>query len=104
MKYKCKQLMDVIDYSETMLKDAEAGNWRNVFNIEAERSKVLKDLFTIPFTKEDKNEYNQHILQVLVINKKLESITAQARDHIRNEAGAVNKGRRAVGVYAQNTG
>ena len=104
MDYKNKQLTDVIEYSETMLEEAEAGNWETVFTVERQRSQILKECFSPPFTKNDKDENNEKILQILNINKKLEAITSKARDDIRNQAGSINKGRHAVGMYAQNAG
>ncbi len=87
-----------------MLKQAKAGNWENVFKIEKQRSNALNELFSPPFTKDDKGENNEKILQILNINKKLEALTAKARDDIRNQAGSINKSRHAVNMYAQNTG
>lgn len=87
MNYTCKQFSDVIEYSQTMLKEAEAGNWDNVFAVEKQRSNTLKELFSPPFTKNDKEENNEKILQILNINNKLEVITSKARDDIRNQAG-----------------
>ena len=72
MNYTCKQFSDVIEYSQTMLKEAEAGNWDKVFAVEKQRSTTLKELFSPPFTKNDKDENNEKILQILNINNKLE--------------------------------
>lgn len=102
MNDKYKQFSDVIEYSETMLKQAEAGNWKDVFKVEKQRSNTLKELFSPPLTKNDKDENNEKILQILNINKKLEAITSKARDDIKNQAGSINKGRHAVNMYAQN--
>jgi type IV secretory pathway VirD2 relaxase len=85
--HKCKQFSDVIEFSQAMLKEAEAGNWENVFAVEKQRSNTLKELFSPPFTNNDKAENNDKILQILSINKKLEVITSKARDDIRNQAG-----------------
>jgi hypothetical protein len=104
MNDKYKQFSDVIEYSETMLKQAKAGNWENVFKIEKQRSNALNELFSPPFTNDDKDENNEKILQILNINKKLEALTTNARDDIRNQAGSINKSRHAVNMYAQNTG
>ena len=104
MVYKYKQLTDVIEYSETMLKEAKAGNWKAVFKVEKQRSHILKELFSPPLTKNDKDENNEKILQILNINKKLEVLTAKARDDIKNRAGSISKGLHAVDMYAQNTG
>ena len=103
-EHKSEQLSDVIEYSETMLREAEAGNWKNVFTLETQRSHALKELFTPPFTKKDKDDNNEKILQILNINKKLEAITSKARDDIKKQADSINKGRHAVNMYAQNTG
>ena len=102
MNDKNKQFSDVIEYSQAMLKEAEEGNWKNVFTIEKQRSDTLKECFSPPFTKNDKDENREKILQILNINKKLEVITSKARDEIRNQAGSINKGRHAVNMYAQN--
>ena len=104
MNDKYKQFSDVIEYSETMLKEAEAGNWENVFTVEKKRSNTLKELFSPPFKKNDKDENSKKILQILNINNKLEAITSKARDDIRKQVGSVNKGRHAVAMYAQNAG
>lgn len=104
MNYKTKELMGIIELSESMIKDAEAGNWESVFAAESKRNNILKELFSHAFSKKDKEENNEIIQQVLVINKKLESAAAQARDTIKNEVSSINKGRHAVGMYAQNTG
>lgn len=104
MNDKGKQFSDVIEYSETMLEEAEVGNWENVFAVEKQRSSTLKKCFSPPFTKNDKEENNEKIQQILNINKKLEAITSKARDNIRNQAGSINKGRHAVSMYAQNAG
>ena len=104
MNDKDKQFLDVIQYSQTMLEEAEAGNWETVFTVEKQRSRILKECFSPPFTKKDKDKNNGKILQILNINKKLEAMTSKARDDIRNQAGSINKGRHAVGMYAQNAG
>lgn len=104
MNGKAKQLLDVIECSEIMLKEAKAGNWENVFSVEKQRNNALKETFSLLFTQKDKDENNEKILQILSINKKLEAITANARDEIRKQAGSINKGRRAVGMYAQYIG
>ena len=104
MDYKNKQLTDVIEYSETMLKEAEAGNWETVFTVEKQRSQTLKEIFSPPFTKKDKNKNNGKILQILKINNKLEKITSKARDDIRHHVGSVNKSHNIVAMYAQNAG
>lgn len=104
MEYKCKELVDVIEYSESMLKEAEAGNWEKVIAMEKKRDDRLKKIFSLAFSNSEKERNNEIILQILSINKQLESITSKARDTRRDQAGAISKGRQAVGIYAQHVG
>ncbi len=104
MDIKSRQLLDVIEYSKTMLKEAELSNWENVASVETIRSNTLKKLFLLPFTETEKEKNNEKILQILNINKRLEATAIKARDEIRKQAGSINKGRHAVGMYAQNVG
>ncbi len=104
MDFKSKELTDVFECSESMLSEAKLSNWENVIAIEKQRSDMLKKIFSLPFTKIEKEQNNEIILQILTINKELEAITAKVRDKIRDQAGSINKGRHAVGVYAQNVG
>ena len=104
MNYKHKKLMGVIEYSETMLREAESGNWENVFNIEEKRSELIKNIYANPSTQDERQNNNEQILQILVLNRQIETITSRARDNARDQAGTINKGRQVVEAYAQNTG
>ena len=104
MNHKHKQLTGVIEYSETMLREAESGNWENVFNIEEKRSELIKKIYSNPSTLDERTNNNEQILKILVLNRQIELITSKARDHTRNQAGAINKGRQVIGAYAQHVG
>jgi len=98
-----KQLQTAIECSETMLRDAEAGNWDKVFEIETRRSNLLKKLFSSPQQENNVEDIDNKIKEIIAINKKLEAITLKARDEAHNGIASINKGRRAVNLYAQNT-
>lgn len=102
MNNKSKQLLDVVEYSEAMLKDAEAGNWDKVIVFEAQRSELLEKLFSNPSGNKNVEDINNKIRKILGINKKIETIAANARENTRNEMYSINKGRQAVNLYAQN--
>lgn len=104
MNYKHQQLKGVIDYSKTMLQEAESGNWENVFNIEEKRSELIKKIYSSPSTMDERDNNNEQILEILVLNRRIEAITTEARDNARDQAGSINKGRQVVSAYAQNTG
>ena len=104
MNYKHQQLKDVIEYSETMLREAESGNWENVYSTEEKRSKLIKRIYSNHSTQDERVNNNDQILQILVLNRKIEEITSRARDNTRKQAGEINKGRQVIDAYAQNTG
>lgn len=103
MSNKNKQLQNAINCSETMLKDAEAGNWDSVIDIEVRRSELLEQLFSNPREENDIGEMDDKIRKIIDINRKLEAITLSAREDTRNDIASINKGRHAVSSYAQNS-
>ena len=103
MSNKSKQLEKAITCSEAMLKDAEAGNWDNVIGIEAQRSELLEKLFSSHNQDNTIDEMDDKIRKIIDINKKLEAITLDARESASKDMAAINKGRQAVDLYAQNS-
>ena len=104
MDRKTAKLLEVFDYSEAMLKDAEAGNWDKVIATEAERSACLTKLFLVSSIEDFTDENENKIRQILNLNEKIESITVDARENIRKDIGSIGKGRKVVELYAQNRG
>ena len=103
MNTKNKQLQSVVEYTEAMLKDAQAGNWDSVINIEAQRGELLEKLFSGSRENNNVDDMDAEIKKVISINKKLEAITLNAREDARNDMTSVSKGRHAVSLYAQNS-
>ncbi len=99
---RSKQLQSAITCSEIMLKDAQAGNWDRVFDIEAQRSELLEKLFSSENQGNSIDDMDARIREIIAINKKLEAITLQARDNAREDIASINKGRHAIDSYAQN--
>lgn len=99
-----KQLLDVVEYSESMLKDAQAGNWDRVIDIEVQRNELLENLFSGSSCHNEFHDIDSKIHQIIAINKKIENAAADARNGIQDDLTSLNKGRHAVGCYAQNTG
>jgi len=104
MNYKHQQLKGVIDYSKTMLREAESGNWEAVFNIEEKRSELIKKIYSNPSTTDERQNNNEQILEILVLNRQIEEIISEARDNTRNQMQTINKGRQVIDAYAQNVG
>ena len=103
MNTKNEQLQSVVEYSETMLKNAQAGNWDSVVEIEAQRGKLLKKLFSGSPQDNNIEDMDAEIRKIISINEKLEAITLNAREDARNDMASVSKGRHAVDLYAQNS-
>lgn len=97
------QLQNAINYSETMLKDARAGNWDKVSEIETQRSDLLKKLFSNASQSNTVEDMDDKIRKIIAINEKIEAITVAARDIVHNDISSMNKGRQAVNLYTQNT-
>lgn len=100
MDDKSNQLADITSLSEAMLSYAQAGDWDNVFLTEEKRGSVLNQLFCFPLSNEEKQRYSEQIRKIILLNKELEELTATARENVRDNLKAVNKGSRAVGAYS----
>ena len=98
-----KQLENVVEYSESMLKNAEAGNWDSVIDIEAQRGELLKKLFSGSPQDNNVADMDVEIRKIISINEKLEAITLNAREDTRDEMVSASKGRHVVSAYAQNS-
>lgn len=103
MNSKNEQLQRVVEYSKTMLENAQAGNWDSVIKIEARRGELLKKLFSVSPQDNNVAEMDAEIRKIISINEKLEAITLSAREDARSDMASANKGRHAVDVYAQNS-
>ena len=103
MDTKNTQLQTAIHCSEAMLKDAEAGNWDKVMDIESQRSELLEKLFSTPYQGNNVIEMDEKIRKIIDINKELEALTLKQRDDSGRHIASINKGRRAVSAYAQNS-
>lgn len=102
MNNKSKQLQNAIGYSETMLKDAKAGNWDKVIDMQAQRSELLKELFSGTSGNDNTADIDNKICKIIDLNTKLEGVVANARDNAGNDITSINKGRQAVSLYTQN--
>ncbi len=102
MNNKSKQLLNALEHSETMLKDAEAGNWDKVVGMETQRSELLKKLFSSPSADDNVADIDNKIKKIIDINNKLEAVVAKERDSAANDITSINKGRHAVSLYTQN--
>jgi len=103
MCIKTKQLQNVMDCSETMLREAELGDWEKVINIESQRSTLLETLFSSSCQSNNIEGMDEKIKKIIAINTQLETLTLEARDSAGKDISSISKGRQAVDLYAKNS-
>ena len=102
MNEKAKQLQNVMQCSELMLKDAELGRWDKVINIESQRSTLLENLFSSS-SQDNIEGMDEKIKKIIEINSQLEAIAQSARDNAGKDISSMAKGRQAVNLYVKNS-
>ena len=103
MNDKVKQLQNVMECSETMLRDAELGHWDKVINIEGQRSTLLENLFSSYSQDNNIEGMDEKIKKIIEINSQLETIAQSARNNAGKDVSSMTKGRQAVSLYAKNS-
>ena len=99
---RARQISDLLVQTRASLENARNGNWEQVINDEQRRQRMISELFSQPLDAREADDYHDVIQQVLLLNRELEQLTADARDRARQEAGSISKGRRALDVYSAN--
>ncbi len=95
-------MLELIEYSHSILKHAEAGEWEQVIAAEATRRQLINSFFSVPSNISDAPETSRAIRELLQLNNKLEKLTINERDSAKTEARTISKGRRAVNAYVDN--
>ena len=95
-------ISDLIEYSHSLLKHAEAGEWDKVIEGEAVRRQLINTYFSIPSNVSDEPEISCAIRELLQINNKLEKLTISVRDEAQTQVSSISNGRRAVSAYVNN--
>lgn len=95
-------ISDLIEYSHSMLKHAEAGEWETVVNDDAIRRELINAYFSEPSNIANEPDISTAIQQLLLINDKLEQLVTDARDKVKTEVTSISTGRKAVNAYAEN--
>ena len=103
MNNKSKQLLNALEYSETMLQDAKSGNWDKVIEMEVQRDELFKKLFSSPYGNDNVTDINNKINKIIDINNKIEAVVIHARNTTGSDLTLISKGRHAVNAYTQNT-
>jgi len=99
---KHKKLSVLISSSRDMLEFAEAGEWQKVIKAESYYRYLLKEFFSMQMSIEDTESVSNAIYEMLSSNEKLQAMIASSRQAVKDEAGSVCDGRRAISAYAEN--
>ena len=97
------QIQTAIECSEAMLRDAEAGNWSKVIEMEEYRRELLNELFSDSGTICSATEMDKQIQKIIAINSKLEAAAVSARDSVASDINSISRGRNALDSYTKHT-
>ena len=96
-----RQLEDLLEHNQAMLKDAQQGQWDKVIEAEVLRNTLLKNMYSSNGI-EDTPGIRLATMEMLSINQQLELLATAAKKTAATDALSINKGRNAVSAYSQH--
>ena len=100
------QLIDLLEHSRLMLRNAEEGKWEEVISGEAQQRELVESFFSTPTSIKESYEVSRFTHEMLKINEHLQHLTTCARDMAGKELESISQGRKALSAYGdamQNT-
>jgi len=98
MADKLALLQQAVTLTETMLHQAQAGQWSELAPQQEQRAAMLVSIF--PLSEDEQTEScRQLILTMIDHNQKLEALCRQAQQALQLELSGLNKTRKAVAAY-----
>ena len=101
-KKKTKQLSQLIDCSNAMLKSAEQGDWDEVIEAEVLRHDLIKAMFSTPSMAKDVKEISDATKEVMRINEMLKDHALRMMYRVNSGIESLHHGRTAVKAYVKN--
>ena len=99
---KAKQISQLIDHSNAMLKSAEQGDWDEVIEAETLRHDLIKALFSTPSMAKDVKEISDATREIMRINEMLKDHALHMMYRVNSGLESIHHDRTAVGAYAKN--
>lgn len=99
-----KLLQELLSLHRFMLECAQEGKWAEVVEGEKNRQERLKEFFRDPVSPEQMPAVRSALETMLLINDSLMTLAKKDRSGIGQDLGSIQKGRRAVAAYGQNSG
>ena len=101
-KNKSRQLSQLIECSNKMLKNAESGNWDDVIEAEELRHDLIKALFSTPAVASDVREISGATREIMRINEMLKGHALKMMYKVNSGLDSISTGRKAVNAYGKN--
>lgn len=98
MADKLALLQQAVTLTQTMLLQAQAGEWSELATQQEQRAAILVSIF--PLAEDEQTERcRQLIMSMIEHNQKLEALCRQAQQALQLELSGLNKNRKAVAAY-----
>lgn len=98
-----QQASRIMKYNQSMLKNAEAGEWDKVMEEELVCRKLVNQLYSIPERTPNIPGIKNVTHEILITNEKITQLAIDAKEKIGVGASAIGNGRRAVSAYSNNS-
>ncbi len=89
----------ILDLSQQMLVQAEAGDWSLLAELGAQRRQALEAFFSEPQTIAGTSHLREGIYRILKKDERIMSLAQAEREHSVNRLSQLSNGRRAHAAY-----
>ncbi len=103
MSNRSDELHELLSFHGLMLHWAKLGKWVDVAAAEKVRQERLQNFFREPVEKEYVEEVRSALESMLGINDRIMALVKKSRGGVSKDIGSIQKGRRALAAYGQNT-
>lgn len=97
-------LDQIIELTETVEQHVERGEWTEAGALDAERCRLLAELFADPASAVDLAAYREILQQLLVRNRQTIQRIEDQKQQLAGAAAELDRGTGAVRAYRRNTG
>ncbi len=93
------QLEQIVTLSETMLKDAENGDWECVIEMRDKREQLIESCFPVEETCADPAGMRQRLSHVIALDGQVMALAKQQQKDLGKALSDLNVGRQATAAY-----
>ena len=96
-------MQELLSLHQLMLQWAKDGNWVSVAAADKLRQEHLRNFFHEPVSKDSLEEVRSVLKTMLDINDSIMNLVKKGRGGVGQDISSIQKGRRALAAYGQNT-